>query len=223
MILLGGHGGALSSRSLRSSPFKSLGGGLIDRNAADGRRPAGLRVHVDDRAVETNVAGGDVVMRGPEGPGGLHHAVDPPAEDALVRAGHADVALEGRPAGKNLFVGRGHVGVGAQHGADAPVQVPAHQLLVAGGLGVEVDQDHADLGRQRGQHPVGRLEGAIDRRHEHPAQKHEDRHGNLLPGPQDHYVASRGGGRIVRRPHDPAIRLQDRRKSRAVERHDRPG
>ena len=69
----------------------------------------------------------------------FHHAVDPPAQDAVERAGHADVALKGRAAGQDAFVGRGHVRVRAQHGADAAVEIAAHQLLVAGGLGVKVD------------------------------------------------------------------------------------
>ena len=77
----------------------------------------------------------------------------------------------------------------AQHGADAPVQVPPHQLLVAGGFGVEIDQDHADIRRQRGQDPVGRVERAIDRRHKDPAQQREDRDGHLLPRAEHHHVA----------------------------------
>ena len=105
----------------------------------------------------------------------LHDAVDRPAEDALVRAGHAHVALESRATGQDLLVGRGHVRVRAQHGADAAVQVPAHQLLVAGGFGVEIDEDHPDIRRQCGQHPVGGVERTVDRRHEDPAEQREDR------------------------------------------------
>ena len=56
------------------------------------------------------------------------------------RPGHADVALKRGAAGQDLFVGGGHVGVRAEHGGDAAVEVAAHQLLVAGGLGVEVEQ-----------------------------------------------------------------------------------
>ena len=34
------------------------------------------------------------------------------------------------------------MGVGAEDGGDAPVEMPAHGDLLAGGFGVEVDQDH---------------------------------------------------------------------------------
>ena len=52
-------------------------------------------------------------------------------------------------------VGGGDVGVGAEDGAGAAVEVEAHGLLLAGRLGVEVDQDHPDLRRQLRQQPVG--------------------------------------------------------------------
>ena len=150
-------------------------------------------------------------MRGPESSGGLHDAIDPPAEDAFVGAGHADVALKGRAAREDLLVGGGHVGVRAQNGANAPVQMPAHQLLVTGGFGVKVDQDHADIGRQGGQHAVGGREGAIDRRHEDPAQKRKNRHADLVPRSQDGKITAWSNRRKVGRTDDPPFALQDRK------------
>ncbi len=82
-----------------------------------------------------------------EGDGRVHDAIDIAAQDALEGTGHADVALEGRAAGKDLFVGGRHVRVGAQHGGDASVEVASHELLLAGRLGVEVE--HADDGTGR--------------------------------------------------------------------------
>ena len=70
----------------------------------------------------------------------FQHAIDAAAEDAVVRAGHADVALKRRAAGKDLLVGGGHVRVRAEHGGDAAVEIAAHELLVAGGFGVEIDE-----------------------------------------------------------------------------------
>ncbi len=35
-----------------------------------------------------------------------------------------------------------------QHSGDATIEIPAHELLVAGGFGVHVDQAHARLGSQ---------------------------------------------------------------------------
>ncbi len=67
--------------------------------------------------------------------------LDPHPEDALPRAGHADVGDEGGAFGEDAAVGGRHVGVGAEHRGDAAVEVPAHRHLLAGHLGVEVD-DH---------------------------------------------------------------------------------
>ena len=45
------------------------------------------------------------------------------------------------PPRQHALVGRGRMRVGADHAARAPVDEVAHRLLLAGGLGVEVDQD----------------------------------------------------------------------------------
>jgi len=136
-------------------------------------------------------------MGGTKGDGCFQHSVDPSAEYAFVWAGHAHVALESGAAGQNLFIGCGHVGVRAQHCADAAIQIPPHQLLVAGGLGMKIHQHHLDLGRQTGQQSFGGLEWAIDRRHEHPAQQHENGHFDLVGRLQDHHVCAGCLGRIV--------------------------
>ena len=107
---------------------------------------------------------------------GLGDAIDAAAQNAVVWAGHADVALKRRAAGKDLLVGGGDVGVRAQHGADASVEIAAHQLHVAGRLGVKIDEHDFDLGRQLGQDAVDRGPGAIDRPHEDATQQADDGH-----------------------------------------------
>ena len=59
----------------------------------------------------------------------------------FVVAAHADVGDEGRAARQHALVGGGRMGVRADHAARAPVDEIAHRLLLAGRLGVEVDQD----------------------------------------------------------------------------------
>ena len=113
-----------------------------DQQPLDPARLAGRLVDVDDGAGEADVPLGDL-----EGGGGLEeealeHLVDPHADHRLVGAGHADVGLQGGAAGEDPLVGGGDVGVGAEHGAHPAVEVEAHRLLLAGRLGVEVDQDH---------------------------------------------------------------------------------
>jgi len=50
----------------------------------------------------------------------------------------------GGAAGEDATVGGGDVGVGAEDGRDATVEVPAHRHLLARDFGVEVD-DHRIL------------------------------------------------------------------------------
>ena len=54
------------------------------------------------------------------------------------------------PPGQHPGVGGRHVGVGAEDGGDAAVEVPAHRHLLAGHLGVEVDDDAVGLEPRRG-------------------------------------------------------------------------
>jgi hypothetical protein len=133
-----------------------------------------------------------------------------PPEDALVGAGHPDVALEGRAPRKDLLVGRGHVGVGPQHGSDPAVEVSPHDLLVAGGLGVEIQEDQLDVFRHLGQDPVRRPERAVHRRHEDPSQQAEHAHALIAPGAHDGIIASGGLAGIVGRLDDPQLGRQDR-------------
>ena len=59
----------------------------------------------------------------------------------------------------------GYVRVGAHHSGNAAVQIPAHGLLFAGQLGVEIDESHFDSGGQRGEQRVGLSKRAVGRRH----------------------------------------------------------
>ena len=58
-----------------------------------------------------------------------------------MRTGHADVGLVGRAVLEDLFVGGGDVGVGAEHGRDAAVEIATQKLFVAGRLGMDVNDD----------------------------------------------------------------------------------
>ena len=91
------------------------------------------------------------------------------------------------------------MGVRAQYGRHPPVQEPPHHLHVAGGLGVEVDQNHANVVGQFPQHAVGRVERAVDRRHEHPAQETEHRDLDVPPSCNHRIRLARRLWRIVGR------------------------
>ena len=73
--------------------------------------------------------------------------------------GHTHVGDVSRAVRQDALVGRGHVRVGAHHGGDAAVEIPAHGLLFAGGFGVNVDDDHFDVAGKLGEFAIGGAEG----------------------------------------------------------------
>ena len=95
-------------------------------------------------------------------------------------------------------------------GRDSPIQVPAKQLFVAGGLGVKIDKAKAHLGVNLRQHPIGRLKRTINRPHEHPAQQTHHRDPHAVAGSDDGKIAARSRGRIIGRFDDVGARTQDR-------------
>src|SRR2546427_2735635 len=92
---------------------------------------------------------------------GHHEAVRNPAQEPLKDHAlvHTDAAVPGpdhahvgdvsRPARENPGIGGGYVGVGANHGARPPVQVPAHGGLLRRGFGVHVAEDDSCVGVSR--------------------------------------------------------------------------
>jgi len=94
--------------------------------------------------------------------------------------------------------------VSAEHRGDAPVEVPAHRDLLAGQLGVEVDDAGVHRSRQGVEQLVDRVEGIpLDLQVHLPAQVD---HGDSHAGSLDDGVAAPGIlGREVRRSHDPLL------------------
>ncbi len=90
--------------------------------------------------------------------------------------GHADVRLEGGAVGEHALVGGGDMGVGAEHGGDAAVEIPAERDLFAGGFGVEVDEDDARAGALANlrEEVVGFAEGVVAGVHEDAALQVDD-------------------------------------------------
>ena len=65
--------------------------------------------------------------------------------------------------GRHALVGGGNVGVGAEHGGDAAVEIPAERDLFAGGFAVEVEEDDlgSGLALDLRQELVGLAEGVV--------------------------------------------------------------
>ena len=124
------------------SPWR--GGLFAEHEALDAIGFAGHWVAADQCGAHLGVAGGGFEFAGHAGEEAVEDQVFFDADDAVVGAAHADVGLVGGAAGEDAFVGGGNVGVGAEDGGDAAVEMPAHGDFFAGGFGVEVEED--DLG-----------------------------------------------------------------------------
>ena len=66
-------------------------------------------------------------------------------EDAVVRSGHTDIALEGSAFGKDLFIGGGDMGMRPEDRADFAIEKVSHRLFIAGGFGVQIDQSDSNV------------------------------------------------------------------------------
>src|SRR5262249_18437749 len=91
------------------------------------------------------------------------------AKHRVVIAAHADIADIGSTPVEDLLVCRGHVGVGADHRARAPVDEKAHRLLLRGGLGMEIDEARVGAAFEAASLDlaVDGAEGVVQVAHEH--------------------------------------------------------
>src|SRR6266700_4829267 len=83
-----------------------------------------------------------------------------------MRAREAGVAEKGGASRKDLFISRLHVGMGADDGADAPIEHPRKGDLFRRGLGMEVNEDYVCLLSQALDLGERAVKGIVQRRHE---------------------------------------------------------
>src|SRR5665213_709321 len=114
----------------KSSPPKShcdvtcLGISAVQRfgNAPDLQRAARLRININQSSLQENSTGGDPELLGGIGEEPLDDRLDFAAQDAFVGAGKAGVCQISGAAGKNLFVRRLDMGMGADDRADLAIE-----------------------------------------------------------------------------------------------------
>ena len=136
------------------------------------------------------------------------------ADHRLVVAGHADIGHEGGAAGQDALVGGRHMGVGADHEARAAVGEIAHRLLLAGRLGMHVDDDGVGVAAERagGEFALDRGERIVERVHEDAAHGVDHQHARAVLG-LDHGGAAPGrAGRIVERTDQPRRALDEHQR-----------
>src|ERR1700737_1973743 len=82
-------------------------------------------VGFDEDGIELDVAAGHFKARGQAVEKAFEDGVAIHADDAVVRTGHAHIRDVSGAFWKDVLVRGGHVGVGADDGSDAAIQVPA--------------------------------------------------------------------------------------------------
>uniref|UniRef100_A0A0N4ZJH1 Phenol hydroxylase n=1 Tax=Parastrongyloides trichosuri TaxID=131310 RepID=A0A0N4ZJH1_PARTI len=149
----------------------------LNEDAADGGRAAGGGV------APARQPGGETAQR-------LFLVV---ADDGVIVAAAASIGLIGSAAGQYLRVGSRDVGVGADHQARAAVAEVAHAHLLAGRLGVHVDDDGVGDDAQRRSLKLA-LDGAervVHRVHVDAAQHIDDQHPAAVRSDEDVGAAPR--------------------------------
>jgi hypothetical protein len=166
--------------------------------ASAARRPVAL----DEDGAHAGVVAGGLEFAGHSGEEAGEDELLFDADDAVPGAAHAHVGLVGGATGEDARIGGGDVGMGAEDGGHAPVQMPAHGHLFRGGLGVDVDQD--DLGLDDFEQRVDGAEGVIVGVHEDAALEID--YGVCLAAGQGAFIEAIAwsGRRVVSRADDAA-------------------
>lgn len=162
-------------------------------------------IRLDLRGADAIVAFRDIKRSGNKRDGGVQDPVDSTSNNAGMGPRHAEVALKGRPPWKDLFVGRGNVGVGSQYRSHATIQVPSQGLLVASGFGMKVDANDPDTWKLLVdflQSAICRDKGAINGFHEDTSLQVQHGHLNATGSGQDGPAAPRRGSGEICRPQD---------------------
>src|ERR1700757_958316 len=102
-------------------------------------------VRFDEHRVHLNIAGGyfETCRQAVQEFLDDAHTVHP--DHAVMRPGHADIGDVRGAFGQHTLVGGGHMGMGADDGGDAAVEIPAESNLFASGLRVHVHQHESDV------------------------------------------------------------------------------
>ena len=153
---------------------------LINTDSLNRLSLTGLAIDVDQHARQPTVVLGDVERSRLERVSCLHHVVAKSTQNTVVWTGHTNVAQECSATRLDVLISRLDVSVGADNRRDATVQVMAHQLLVTGCLGMEIDKPHRDIVRNLLQNSIRCVKRAIGRLHENAADQAD--HCHLDPG-----------------------------------------
>ena len=189
---------------LRDLPLIPSPGGFPPASRPSAHRPAGCGeagaiVGLDREAAQRRLA-----RPARSGPGRwcrkrcIGSSFSMPSIEVVVAA-HAGIGQVGRAAGEDAVVGGRHMGVRADDDADAAVDEMRHRLLLAGRLGVEVDEDGVAAWPERAGRDLAARSRRRDRRelHEHAAHDVDDQHAAPLRASIERGAAPRRAGGIL--------------------------
>ena len=167
---------------------------FAEHDALDAVGAAGGSVAGDEGGAHLWIALGGLELAGHSGEEAVEDELGFDADHGVVGAGHAYVGLVGGAAGEDALVGGGDVGVGAEQGGEAAVEIPAEGDFFAGGFAVEIHED--DLGAgfagDLAEEFVGFAEGVVAGGHEDAALEVDDSVG--LAGGEFALVEAEAGG-----------------------------
>src|SRR5579875_267476 len=98
-------------------------------------------VGFDVRGAEADVAGSRLEAVGQSRKHAFDDLLRAAADDPGVGARHPDIRLKGSALRQEALIRGGNVRMGAEDGADASIEVPAHGLLFAGGFRMHIHDD----------------------------------------------------------------------------------
>ena len=159
-----------------------VGGFGVDPDSLDPLGLFGVAVDGDQDAVQSHVTRGDLEWERHLRSERFQDVLDAPAEDGIVRAGHADIGDICGAVGQNPLVGGNDVGVRAETETDPAVEVIAHCDFLAGRLGVEIDDYDLGVLLDLRQDSVGRLVGAVTGLHKKTPYQGNNRNGRAFGG-----------------------------------------
>ena len=175
---------------------------------ANRKRLAGCLIHVHDHRVQFDAALRRFHLDRHRRQKFLDNRLLFHADDGIVRSGHTAVCLVRRAARQDARVGGGNMRVRPHHRRNTSVQIPAHRHLLAGHLGMEIDEPDFHFFRNARQHLIDLPERTIGVGHVHPAlQIH---HGAFRAASRLVNIKARAGSGngIVGRPDQPGLPTQ---------------
>lgn len=171
---------SLNGFRIASLVFSQFSGFLfVHRDPPDVQSQAGLFIDINQCCREDWILVRNLECPGLERDGRFQDALNVSPDNAIVRSGHANIALKSSSAGQDLFIGCGDMRMCPNDCRDFSIKVAADQLLITGCFGVKIQKADFDSFRNFIENTICCSKGAIDGSHKNPAQQAE--YGNLDP------------------------------------------